>query len=501
MKRQTLLFIFCLLPFLLKANENILKENVFKKIDSLLQVSKEHINNVEIEPAFETAFIALSESAETDYSQGKAIAYLNLAQALNYLGNYEKTLEYLSLAEKEPYSTNEKRILYEISRIRGQIFSYMNLDGQAIREFHKCISLAEKLDDKQKINYGLSMSYENLTVVYTKIDKTDSAFYFINKNKEVLESMDESYIYRSLVNLYSTLGDWFIKAGEYDLTKDNLNKALKIAEKYQYPYLSRTYTYMGDMYVKNENQDSALYYYNKALDNLESTKIKGELGIVYYKLSSIYESLGEADSVIIYREKKNLIESELLKEREKSIGEALSVFLNEERKMHQQHNKKLLIVISIISIIVLCITVIVWIITKRKYLERKNKLDVQLVNTIKEIEEIEKESQILEKKVNESFKEVINIAKNNDPAFLKRFQEVYPEHSNILLQMHPNLTNSELTLCALIYLKFSTKDIANFTFVEHRSVQTKKSRLRKKLNLPAGYNLEKYLQELDKVEF
>ena len=491
LKRSYTLFL-ALLPLLLMA-----KSNTIKEIDSLLQLSREYKFKVEIEQAIEVAHLALTKSIEIDYSQGKAAAYLNLAQTLLYLGSYEKSLNYLSLTEDEPHSSDNLYTMFEISRIRGQIFSYMKLEEQSIHEFHKCISLTNRFDDKQQCKYGLSLSYENLAVVYNKIGKLDSAFYFINKNKELLESMDESYIYRSLVNLYSTLGNRYITEGEYELARENLNKAFNLAEKYQYCYLSRTLIYMGDLHAKNEKGDSALYYYHKALNNLETTKIKGEYSVVYNKLSTFYQDAGEVDSARIYKEKELLIDAELSDERGKSIGKALNVFLNEERKVQQQQKSKAIFFISITLLVFVSIVSIFWIKTKNKFLERKKKLRAELNHTMKEFEEIEKETHLLEKKVNQSFDEIIDLAKNNSPTFLKRFQEVYPEHSKSLLQKHPNLTNSELILCALIYLKFSTKDISTYTFVEHRSVQTKKSRLRKKLQLPAGANITNYLNSLN----
>ena len=126
-----------------------------------------------------------------------------------------------------------------------------------------------------------------------------------------------------------------------------------------------------------------------------------------------------------------------------------------------------------------------------------NKLLSQLNESLLEIEQKKDEAKELEQKLNESFDEVIELAKSNDSAFLKRFQEVYHEPSKRLLEKHPDLTNSELILSAMIFLNFSSKEIASYTFVEHRSVQTKKGRLRKKLNLPTGYSLEAYFHSFN----
>lgn len=187
------------------------------------------------------------------------------------------------------------------------------------------------------------------------------------------------------------------------------------------------------------------------------------------------------------------------KEREKSVGQALEVFLNEEKEIQRiqkaQSQKTLIIIFAVSFVFILLIGLI----SRKAYkntLKRKRKLSEELLKSTKKIEEKEVKTKVLEKRINESFNEVIELAKTSDPSFLKRFSEVYSDETKRLFEKHPNLTNSEFTLCALILLNFSTKDIATYTFVEHRSVQTKKSRLRKKLNLPAGADLESYLHPL-----
>ena len=110
------------------------------------------------------------------------------------------------------------------------------------------------------------------------------------------------------------------------------------------------------------------------------------------------------------------------------------------------------------------------------WVEKEEKmLQAKLQETIKQVELKKEKTKELEQKLNESFSELIELAKTNDPAFLKRFQEIYPEPTKRLLKEHPNLTNTELNLAAMIFLNFPSKDIATYTFVEHRTVQTKKT--------------------------
>jgi DNA-binding NarL/FixJ family response regulator len=100
----------------------------------------------------------------------------------------------------------------------------------------------------------------------------------------------------------------------------------------------------------------------------------------------------------------------------------------------------------------------------------------------------------LKLKLNDAFYEVIELARNNDTTFLPRFREVYPEFTENFLRHHPDIINSELQLCAMIFLNFSSKEIAHYTFVTHRSIQTRKSRLRKKLNISRDTDLYQYIK-------
>lgn len=92
------------------------------------------------------------------------------------------------------------------------------------------------------------------------------------------------------------------------------------------------------------------------------------------------------------------------------------------------------------------------------------------------------------------FEELRKMVIKNDPIFIKRFKEAYPIFTTNILKKHPGLIKSEFTLCAMILLNFSAKEIAEYTFIQHRSVQTNRSRLRKKMNLSSEVNLDQYIR-------
>lgn len=131
--------------------------------------------------------------------------------------------------------------------------------------------------------------------------------------------------------------------------------------------------------------------------------------------------------------------------------------------------------------------------------------EIQIINAHKELEKKEQrlsefqiETDKLVKKVKESFDEVIKLAKTNDPAFLATFQEAYPEFTHNILKKYPDLTKGEFLLCTMIYLNFSSKQIAEYTQVKHRSIQIRKGRLRKKMNLISEVDLHYYMKTFAK---
>ena len=61
---------------------------------------------------------------------------------------------------------------------------------------------------------------------------------------------------------------------------------------------------------------------------------------------------------------------------------------------------------------------------------------------------------------------------------------------------HPNLSSNDLKLCAYLRLNLSSKDIAPLLNISIKSVEIKRYRLRKKMNLPHEMNLTDYIMEI-----
>jgi hypothetical protein len=81
-----------------------------------------------------------------------------------------------------------------------------------------------------------------------------------------------------------------------------------------------------------------------------------------------------------------------------------------------------------------------------------------------------------------SFEEAFN---NADKDFFKKIKEI-----------HPGLTTGDLRLCVYLRLNLSSKEIAPLLHISPRSVEIKRYRLRKKMNLDKDTNLNDYIIKL-----
>lgn len=73
--------------------------------------------------------------------------------------------------------------------------------------------------------------------------------------------------------------------------------------------------------------------------------------------------------------------------------------------------------------------------------------------------------------------------------FYSNFEKIYPNFSQSLKKINPNISENELKLCALIRLNLSSKEIGQLLNITQDSVNKARYRLRKKLGLISNENI------------
>ena len=137
-------------------------------------------------------------------------------------------------------------------------------------------------------------------------------------------------------------------------------------------------------------------------------------------------------------------------------------------------------------------------------IENKNReLAISTMSLIKKNEFLNSiKSELKEKNDTINLKPVIKIIdKNlNNTDDWKFFQEAFNNADKDFLKkiksIHPDLTPNDLRLCAYLRLNLSSKEIAPLLNISPRSVEVKRYRLRKKMNLDHDAGLTNYILEL-----
>jgi tetratricopeptide (TPR) repeat protein len=87
-------------------------------------------------------------------------------------------------------------------------------------------------------------------------------------------------------------------------------------------------------------------------------------------------------------------------------------------------------------------------------------------------------------------------ADENWKRFESQFVKVFPGFLESLLAINPNLTTNDLKICAYHRMNLDTKEIAAFTGLSPRTIQTNRYRLKKKLDIPEDTDFQVFINTL-----
>ncbi|WP_336687333.1 hypothetical protein [Chryseobacterium bernardetii] len=417
----------------------------------------------------------LNLAEENSYREGIILCYINISNISATIGNYKRGLSYLSLAEKELKKINSPVLKARLYQEHAQLNGVIGLYKSALDLNAKGLFYLKNIPDQEKRKFYLYRLYANRADFLYKVNRADSAYIYLQKGKRI---DGQGVLLNTLLAKYHLM---------YTKRKDSaliyLQKASgKIVNtskvNIQNGFVDLTY---GDYYFSLEDYKTALDYYSKALDYYSRTNRLYNIPGVYESIAKTYKILNEPkkeeEAMKKYTEEKTALENI----QNEAINISIDHMLSDKDEESNGFQKKIYLYISFIVILSLAIFILLY---------RHNRALRQKKN------ELKSEALSLKSRINDSFDELVGLAKKNDSTFLTRFQEIYPEFCPRLLEINPRLGASELTFCAMIKLNFTSKEIAEYTFIQHKSVQQKKHRLRKKLNVPTEQELFLFFDSL-----
>ncbi|WP_139166069.1 tetratricopeptide repeat protein [Chryseobacterium jejuense] len=398
------------------------------------------------------------------YEEGKALCYINLAELNLSLENYPKSQIFLNTAEETLKDSKNNLHLARFYNIYSRLSSEMRRRDKAIEYNRKALDLIQPArESKFKQNILFSIYLRQATYLVGK-KQPDKALVFFKKAGKV----DDSGMADCAIADYIYMNK--NKDSAYKYVTLAYNKAMK-RRKVDGVVLYAN-TIMGEYYMANKQYDKAEEVLKEALTiNLKIKDIYAYyLKFIYNDLRVVYENKGEKEKAYLYlnayTEAYNKTNSSLLS----TINQDMESFISEAKTGTEEHKSKVQWVIFLSFAGLSLLALYTW----------------RIINTLRKRKaDLKSEAENLKSRINDNRQEeILEMAKRNDPEFLAYFKEVYPGYIDKLLAINPGLETSEQVFCAMLKLHFTSKEIANYTLVQHRTIQQKKYRIRKKMNIP-----------------
>ncbi len=460
-------------------------EAKLKEIETLSDLSYKSYKEFKNEESLEYAKKGNKIALEIGDSKSIARTYNQIARAYTNMGKQKEALGYIDKALAEKFTSTDPIFVAKLILLKADNHSSLGLYEVANKEYFEALDLLKNETKPAAIREKISI-YSLIS--YDFFDKEDfqSALKYENLKIKLLKTFPEEEVVYRIGQMYEMKGDIFLQTKKLDSAYHYLTKGYELKKKYNDPVMYTQYYALGDYYNQTGDAKKALDFYLKSIENFDSLQVEDPSIVEVYKdISDIYAKMGNKEKENFYLKKYSELSSKLHKETAESANEAVKMIVNEkDEKFNAFQNKTFLTIGSIVlGVAALIFGLFFW-----------------YKKTSKKTEEIisqkEEENHDLLQKVNESFDDIVQLAKTNSPEFFTRFQEVYPEYIEKLKEIYPEISIDDLRFCALLKLNFSTKDIAEYTFVTIRTVQTRKSRLRKKFNIPSDEDIYLWMNEL-----
>jgi len=460
-----------------------------QKIENLFNLYKDN-SQVNQLKALEYAKQASLFAEEYGDSKGKTYSYIYISRSLFFMGYQKESIEFMEKATKEKYYKKDPVAQAMVKQIKHN--NYVNL-GLRLEGVKKSFEILELLNKEKSYDAAYVRLRATCNVIGYYIDKKnyDKAKTYLYKaisltkdtvfiNKDIDES--RSFLFIQKARIFQALHQNDSALFYFQKSVSQVQNNPKTTKFFQYFKI-------GDFYSKEGNLQQALKYYLLTAEDMELRKWEySDFRLnTYHRIADIYRKLNSPGQKEFYESKYNSESLKKLDEYNKNIQKTVEIILKEKNEKQSTAQRRSLIIIISIVLLVIAFSILGY----KKHVSIKKHKD-------KIIEEKEKQTILLSENVDKNkFNEMVKLSKYNDPQALILFEELYPRFISKLKELDPKIRNTELAFCALAYLNFSTKDIAEYTFVTARAVEKHKSRIRKKYNIPSDENFNRWMKNLE----
>ncbi len=440
----------------------------------------------DFEKSIQSHLASLKIKEELGNRKGVAISKFNIGNLWTELGNYKLAKE----SYNEAYEIyNDLALPDELNDV---VFNLANIASNedstqlALSYYKQSLAHYEKIGDQ----YSSMMTLANIGQAYNKLDKIDSALYFFDLSlplaKEFEDIEQEASLSRSIGVVHSKQG--------------NHSRAI--------PLLKRSVELFTSIDYKDQLSDSYQYLF-------EAQENAGQYEDAYNNLHN-YAIL--RDSIASKQMQTDLIELQTKYETEKKEKELILTKAENDKKQAR-------IILLTSGLGALLLLLVTGYLAMREKIKRnrleKEKVDLELSQAEQQLEykkkeliakvlQLSKKSEFLhslEQELNELKTSVgSSITKStsridrmitNDAIdeeewdqFSKEFSSVHEGFIKSITEKYGTFSQSEMRLISLLKMNLTSKEIANILRISDEGIKKARYRLRKKMKLETGNDLQ-----------
>lgn len=498
-------------------------ENLRMKLDSSMHdtlrvqvlnaLAEEHVYQ-EQDKIIDLATQALELSEENQYQKGIALSYQNLGTYFRLKGFYDEAIDYYYNALQIMEDLED---LYGIGRsynLIGILYLILENYDLSLEYFQKALEINEQQQDYKWI----AGNSNNIGMVYERKKEYEKAIDYYFKSLEMNSTLGNT---NWIANNYGNIGSVYLLMGNPQ-SIDYFRKRLRITkEQNNIDGTASAYYQIGKYYFLQQSFDRAEEYLKEAYILAKQVSGLSLLSDITALLSQVNANQNDFKTALTF-EKLNKAYDDSLKiasNAEKITRLQLRYQHKKDRQVKAfQQNKMKTLQLLIAVILFFILLFIFYIYTNQRSRVRQQDLEEEQLGLKNKLlqEELGFKNKILQDNIQylvsinalfsdtiEKFtsfhegskpenkriiREIIGELQSgiNDEVwdeFELRFQQIHSDFYKKLKSKFPDLSPNEKKLCAFLKLNMTTKEIASVTSMSIKSIETARSRLRKKLKI------------------
>ncbi|HLF65798.1 MAG TPA: tetratricopeptide repeat protein [Saprospiraceae bacterium] len=484
--------------------------------------------------------LAINTFQEVRDSSSLCDAYLRCGNVYNTMGNHDLAIHsYLQSIRICEAIGNDEYTAYNYGSI-GIVHDKQGNYPKAEEYFLKALDQFRTLNNI----YGQVGAFNNLGILYKNMKDYQKSADAYAQSLILADSIDNR---RGVLSAHTNLGILNVQMGLHENALTHCKIGLQLAREFQVKEsISDNLNWMSRAQMGLEDYPNALINANEALILAQEVQSLEKQRDANLTLSEIYQALGGFDRSLEYFKAYTVVKDSLFNsERSKQISELQTIYETEKKNKEIQLLEKNAEIDSIrktrlwtglgLSLIAGFLLVYgQWMrrVRDKKIHVQEKELEVQRRKTAEL--EMEKVSRELDFKKQELVAKALQLARKNEflqslntevdkmrndtdgpvadsarrisrqirmdieseedwELFLASFREVHREFLDRLQQSFPTITKSEIRLACLMKMNLSAKEMAALLNITTDGVKKARYRLRKKMELGSGIDIQEYL--------